>query len=112
VTVVNDDQLLGVRDIPLSFRGIHAITELSFDIARNEICSLIGPNGAGKSSLLNLISGVYWADSGKIVFDGRSCSRLRAHQAAKLGIARTFQNNALFKRLKRARRRSYRSVAP
>jgi len=97
--VVKDNQLLAVRDISLSFRGIHAITELSFDIGRGEICSLIGPNGAGKSSLLNLINGVYWPDSGQIVFDGRSFARLRAHQAAKLGIARTFQNNALFKRL-------------
>ena len=78
MTVVKDDQLLGVRDISLSFRGIHAITELSFDIARGEICSLIGPNGAGKSSLLNLINGVYWPDSGQIMFDGRSFSRLRA----------------------------------
>jgi branched-chain amino acid transport system ATP-binding protein len=91
--------LLSVQDVSLSFRGIRAITSLSFEITRGEICSLIGPNGAGKSSLLNVINGVYWPDSGAIVFDGHRFSRLRAHQAAQLGIARTFQNNALFKRL-------------
>jgi branched-chain amino acid transport system ATP-binding protein len=99
MTVDQQNPLLQVRDISLSFRGIRAITELSFAIERGEICSLIGPNGAGKSSLLNLINGVYWPDSGQIVFDGKTFKRLRAHQAAQLGIARTFQNNALFKRL-------------
>ena len=93
------DALLSVRDVSLSFRGIHALTALSFDIKRGEICSLIGPNGAGKSSLLNLVNGVYWPDSGTIVFDGQTYRRLRAHQAAMLGIARTFQNNALFRNL-------------
>jgi branched-chain amino acid transport system ATP-binding protein len=93
------DALLSVRDVSLSFRGVQALNGLSFDIARGEICSLIGPNGAGKSSLLNLVNGVYWPDSGSIAFDGRSYRRLRAHQAAMLGIARTFQNNALFRNL-------------
>ena len=93
------EHLLQVEDISLSFRGIRAITQLSFAIQRGEICSLIGPNGAGKSSLLNLINGVYWPDSGNITFDGKPYARLHAHQAAELGIARTFQNNALFKRL-------------
>ena len=91
--------LLRVRDVSLSFRGVTAISGLSFDIAPGEICALIGPNGAGKSSLLNLINGVYWPDSGAIVFKDRSFGRLRAHEAASLGIARTFQNNALFKHL-------------
>ena len=99
MTAAQDDALLRVRDISLSFRGIHAIADLSFSIARGEICSLIGPNGAGKSSLLNVINGVYWPDVGQVVFEGRIFTRLRAHQAAQLGIARTFQNNALFKRL-------------
>jgi branched-chain amino acid transport system ATP-binding protein len=93
------DKLLRVQDVSLSFRGIHALTSLSFEIARGEICSLIGPNGAGKSSLLNVLNGVYWPDSGQLVFAGQRFSRLRAHQAAQLGIARTFQNNALFRRL-------------
>jgi branched-chain amino acid transport system ATP-binding protein len=99
MSATQTDPLLQVRDISLSFRGVHAITALTFSILRGEICSLIGPNGAGKSSLLNLINGVYWPDAGQIVFEGRVFGRLRAHQAAQLGIARTFQNNALFKRL-------------
>jgi branched-chain amino acid transport system ATP-binding protein len=93
------DPLLCVRDVSLSFRGIQAIVSLSFDIRRGEICSLIGPNGAGKSSLLNVINGVYWPDAGAIVFDGQRFSRLHSRQAAQLGIARTFQNIALFRRL-------------
>jgi branched-chain amino acid transport system ATP-binding protein len=93
------ETLLRVEDISLSFRGVRAITSLSFDIATGEICSLIGPNGAGKSSLLNVLNGVYWPDSGRIVFAGRGYAHLRAHQAAHLGIARTFQNNALFRHL-------------
>jgi branched-chain amino acid transport system ATP-binding protein len=99
MTVAEKNPLLHVRDISLSFRGIRAITELSFSIGRGEICSLIGPNGAGKSSLLNIINGVYWPNSGRIEFEGRTFTHLRARQAARLGIARTFQNNALFKRL-------------
>jgi branched-chain amino acid transport system ATP-binding protein len=93
------DPFLSVRDVSLSFRGIQAIVSLSFDIRRGEICSLIGPNGAGKSSLLNVINGVYWPDAGAIVFDGQRFSRLHSRQAAQLGIARTFQNIALFRRL-------------
>lgn len=99
MTTGQDEPLLQVRDISLSFRGVRAITALSFSVVRGEICSLIGPNGAGKSSLLNLINGVYWPDSGQIVFEGRIFGHLRAHESAKLGIGRTFQNNALFKRL-------------
>ncbi len=91
--------LLTVRDVSLSFRGIKALTSLSFDVAEGEICSLIGPNGAGKSSLLNVINGVYRTNSGEVVFDGHSFRRLRPNGAARLGIGRTFQNNALFKRL-------------
>lgn len=91
--------LLRVEDISLSFRGIQAISALSFEIPRGEICSLIGPNGAGKSSLLNVLNGVYRPDSGTVVFAERPFARLSAHEAAELGIARTFQNNALFRRL-------------
>jgi branched-chain amino acid transport system ATP-binding protein len=93
------EALLRVEDISLSFRGVHALSSLSFAIAPGEICSLIGPNGAGKSSLLNLLNGVYWPDSGQIIFAGHSYARLSAHRAAHLGIARTFQNNALFRHL-------------
>jgi branched-chain amino acid transport system ATP-binding protein len=93
------EPLLSVRDVSLSFKGIKALTDLSFDVIEGEICALIGPNGAGKSSLLNIISGVYRADAGEIVFAGERFRRLRPLIAARRGVGRTFQNNALFKRL-------------
>jgi len=89
--------LLELQGISLSFKGVKAITNISFAVARGEICALIGPNGAGKSSLLNVINGVYQADAGLIGFNGASYRRMRSHQAARQGIARTFQNIALFK---------------
>ncbi|MDQ0470279.1 ABC transporter ATP-binding protein [Labrys wisconsinensis] len=91
--------LLQLRDVSLAFRGVQALTGLSFDVAEGEICALIGPNGAGKSSLLNVINGVYRADAGEIVFDGRRFEAISPFKAAHLGIGRTFQHNALFKRL-------------
>lgn len=91
--------LLQLRDVSLSFRGVRALNDLSFSVARGEICALIGPNGAGKSSLLNVINGVYRADSGDVVFDGNHFDAIRPGRAARLGIGRTFQHNALFRRL-------------
>jgi branched-chain amino acid transport system ATP-binding protein len=93
------ETLLSVKDVSLSFKGIKALTNLSFDVAAGEICSLIGPNGAGKSSLLNVVNGVYTADSGDIFFSGHRIRRHSPNAAARLGIGRTFQNNALFHRL-------------
>ncbi len=93
------DPILALRDVSLSFKGIKALNNLSFGVARGEICALIGPNGAGKSSLLNVINGVYRADSGDVIFEGRHFHAIRPLQAARLGIGRTFQHNALFKRL-------------
>jgi branched-chain amino acid transport system ATP-binding protein len=93
------DPILALRDVSLSFKSIKALDGLSFDIARGEICALIGPNGAGKSSLLNVINGVYRADSGDIIFEGKRFHSIRPLMAARLGIGRTFQHNALFKRL-------------
>lgn len=93
------EALLSIRDVSLSFKGIKALTGISFDIADGEICALIGPNGAGKSSLLNVINGVYRLDEGAITFAGEAVRRPRPRLAARLGIGRTFQNNALFKRL-------------
>ena len=87
---------LEVRDISLSFKGVTAISGLSFRVGRGEICALIGPNGAGKSSLLNILNGVYVPDSGEIVFEGTRFDRMRPGDAARRGIARGFQNNALF----------------
>ena len=89
--------LLTLDDISLSFKGVKAVTSISFSVATGEICALIGPNGAGKSSLLNVINGVYRAQSGSIQYAGTARKRIRPHQAAESGIARTFQNIALFK---------------
>lgn len=89
--------VLELQHISLSFKGVKAITDISFAVRRGEICALIGPNGAGKSSLLNVINGVYQPDEGSIGFNGQTYSRMQAHQAAAQGIARTFQNIALFK---------------
>ncbi|NWA02500.1 ABC transporter ATP-binding protein [Pseudomonas gingeri] len=93
------ESILQVRGVSLSFKGVKAINELSFDVRRGEICALIGPNGAGKSSLLNLLNGVYRFDSGEIVFEQRRFRRIDPLQAARQGIGRTFQNNALFKKM-------------
>lgn len=91
--------LLEVRNISLSFKGVKAINDLSFAVRRGEICALIGPNGAGKSSLLNILNGVYRADAGELVFDAERLQRPHPLTAARLGIGRTFQNNALFKNM-------------
>jgi branched-chain amino acid transport system ATP-binding protein len=91
--------LLDVRGVSLSFRGVNALTDLSFSVARGEICALIGPNGAGKSSLLNIVNGVYRATSGHLLFDDEPFDRPTPLAAAQRGIGRTFQNNALFHRM-------------
>lgn len=91
--------VLELRDVSLSFKGIKALNALSFSVSQGEICALIGPNGAGKSSLLNVINGVYRADAGEVIFDGRRFVSIHPGQAAALGISRTFQHNALFRRL-------------
>lgn len=93
------EPILQVRDVSLSFKGVKAINELSFEVRRGEICALIGPNGAGKSSLLNLLNGVYRFDSGEIVFEQQRFRRIDPLDAARRGIGRTFQNNALFKKM-------------
>jgi branched-chain amino acid transport system ATP-binding protein len=87
---------LEVRNVSLSFKGVKAISDLSFCVERHEICALIGPNGAGKSSLLNILNGVYVPDSGEIVFEGEHFHRMEPLKAARRGIGRGFQNNALF----------------
>lgn len=91
--------ILQVRDISLSFKGVKVISGLSFDVQRGEICALIGPNGAGKSSLLNVLNGVYRFDAGEIIFDDQHFQRIDPLGAARRGIGRTFQNNALFKKM-------------
>lgn len=91
--------LLELQEISLSFGGLQVIHDLSLSVAAGEICALIGPNGAGKSSLLNIINGIYQAHSGRIVLAGQTLKQHRPERAARLGIARTFQNLALFKKM-------------
>jgi branched-chain amino acid transport system ATP-binding protein len=91
--------VLDVKNISLSFRGVKAISDLSFSVDEGKICALIGPNGAGKSSLLNILNGVYRPEAGEIVFRGDHFRAMEPLEAARRGIARTFQNNALFKKM-------------
>jgi branched-chain amino acid transport system ATP-binding protein len=90
--------LLQVRNLGLRFGGVRALSDVSFSVGRGVICGIIGPNGAGKTSLFNCLSRLYEPHSGSIHFEQRDLRRVRPHQAAGLGIARTFQNVALFDR--------------
>ena len=92
-----DQILLEVDAISLSFGGVHALTDVSFDIRKGEVRSIIGPNGAGKSSMLNVINGFYHPQQGTITYQGQKRSQMKPHEAARGGIARTFQNIALFR---------------
>lgn len=89
--------ILDLQNISLSFGGVKALTDISFDVREHEIRAIIGPNGAGKSSMLNVINGVYTAQHGQITLDGVKFSKMNSRLAAEMGIARTFQNLALFK---------------
>jgi len=91
--------LLETHGISLAFKGVTALSKVDLKVHRGEICALIGPNGAGKSSLLNVINGVYRAQHGEVVFDGVHFHRISPGDAARRGIGRTFQHNALFERL-------------
>ena len=91
------EPILAVERIDLSFGGVTALAEVSFEIREREILAIIGPNGAGKSSMLNVINGFYHPDEGRITYKGTTRKRMRPHVAARQGIARTFQNIALFK---------------
>jgi len=89
--------LLAVEDVSLSFGGVRALTAVSFDIRKGEIRAIIGPNGAGKTSMLNVVNGFYQPQSGRITFKGEARNSMRPYAAARGGIARTFQNLALFR---------------
>ncbi len=89
--------LLGVDGISLSFGAVRALIEVSLEIREREIFAMIGPNGAGKTTMLNVINGVYHPHHGTITYKGETRRRMRPHVAAAQGIARTFQNLALFK---------------
>jgi len=91
------DVILDIQNIHLRFGGVSALTNISFDVREHEIRSIIGPNGAGKSSMLNCINGVYTPQEGSITFRGQTFSHMNSRQVAEMGVARTFQNLALFK---------------
>mgnify|MGYP000373187882 CR=1 FL=1 len=91
------DVILDVQNISLRFGGVKALTDISFNVKEHEIRSIIGPNGAGKSSMLNCINGVYTPSEGSITFRGQQFDHMNSRQVAEMGIARTFQNLALFK---------------
>ena len=88
--------LLAVSGLTIRFGGVTALQDVSFEVARGAICGLIGPNGAGKTTLFNCISRLYDPGAGSILFDGRPLASFARHELASLGIARTFQNVALF----------------
>jgi branched-chain amino acid transport system ATP-binding protein len=95
---MHGEPMLQAEHISLAFGGVQALHDVSVTIARGEVLAIIGPNGAGKTSLLNVINGVYHPQSGRIIFLGRERRRhIRPYQVARQGIARTFQNVALFK---------------
>ena len=91
------DVILDVKNISLSFGGVKALTDISFDVREHEVRAIIGPNGAGKSSMLNCVNGVYRPQQGAITFRGQTFSHMDSYQVASMGIGRTFQNLALFK---------------
>ena len=91
--------VLEVKNISLSFGGVKAITNISFNILQHEIRAIIGPNGAGKSSMLNCINGIYRPQEGKILFKGKELENITPNSISQMGISRTFQNLALFKRM-------------
>ncbi|CAN5415915.1 ABC transporter ATP-binding protein [soil metagenome] len=89
--------ILEVKNISLAFGGVKALTDISFDVKEHEIRAIIGPNGAGKSSMLNCINGVYQPQQGSITFRGKTFEHMNSRHVAEMGLARTFQNLALFK---------------
>jgi len=91
------DVILDVANVSIAFGGVRALDSVSFSVREHEVFAIIGPNGAGKSSMLNCINGFYKPTEGTITFKGESHAQMETHQAASQGIARTFQNIALFK---------------
>ena len=91
------EALLSVENVSLAFGGVRALTDVSFDVRQGEIRAIIGPNGAGKTSMLNVVNGFYHPQEGHITFKGKTRTRMRPYEAARGGIARTFQNVALFR---------------
>ncbi|MES0360419.1 MAG: ABC transporter ATP-binding protein [Anaerolineales bacterium] len=94
--MTTDTTGLKIQEITLVFGGISALNDISFDVQEGEILAIIGPNGAGKTSLLNCINNFYHPERGDIFFNGHNLTKLPPYKIAKLGIARTFQNTALY----------------
>ena len=90
------DFILRIENVTKRFGGLVAVDDVSFDVKRGEVFALIGPNGAGKTTLFNSITGIFPPTDGRVVFEGRDIAGAKPHQAAALGIARTFQNIRLF----------------
>jgi branched-chain amino acid transport system ATP-binding protein len=95
-TEAGSPALLEVDDVSVRFGGVHALTDVSFTLGAGVLGAVIGPNGAGKTTLFNCITGIYRPTSGEIRYEGTTVSKLPQHKVARLGIARTFQNLALF----------------
>ncbi|MEK9725181.1 MAG: ABC transporter ATP-binding protein [Rhodospirillaceae bacterium] len=91
------DVILNVENVSLAFGGVKALTNVSFNVLEGEVRAIIGPNGAGKSSMLNCINGFYKPTEGRITFKGASHAAMETYESANQGIARTFQNIALFR---------------
>ncbi|MGI9570501.1 MAG: ABC transporter ATP-binding protein, partial [Desulfobulbia bacterium] len=89
--------LLEVKNLVLSFAGLHVIKDLSFTVEKGTIASLIGPNGAGKTSVFNCLTGFYKPTDGNIIFNQKAITRKKPHKITQQGMARTFQNLRLFK---------------
>ena len=89
--------LLEVRDLSVRFGGVVALDHVSFEVEEGQVVALIGPNGAGKTTLFNVVSRVYRPSGGNVLIDGRSVSSIRPHNVVRHGLARTFQNVALFR---------------
>ena len=94
--MTTDAFLLEVNDVSLRFGGTQALADVSFDVYPGEILAIIGPNGAGKTSMLNCLNGFYQPYQGQILFDGKDLTKLPPYRIAQLGVARTFQNIALY----------------
>jgi branched-chain amino acid transport system ATP-binding protein len=95
----NDNVIFALENISISFGGLQAVDDCSFEIREGEIFSLIGPNGAGKTTIFNIINALYRPDSGRVLLEGEDIISLKPHQIAKRGIARTFQNIELFSQM-------------
>lgn len=94
-----NNNILEIKNLSISFGGLKAVSDVSFDLKKGELLGLIGPNGAGKTTLFNMLSGVYTPSSGDIILDGQKTNGIPSHELSKLGIARTFQNIRLFDNL-------------